>query len=318
MLVKKFDVVGFGSVALDYICFVNSIANYHQSTFISDVKIFGGGCVPTALVTLQRLGGRSAFISILGDDLVGKRIVEELEKENIYCDQIELAKNAMSPFSFIQVNNRSGKRSIAYYQGPSQLLKFNKEAKELIKKGKIFTIDGFVPQEDLKAVKYAHEQGLRVMLDANKILAGTKELLPHIDYLVTSEAFLFEYSGKKDIEFSLKKIYGDSRPEILVTTLGSKGSVALIGNEIVHVDSFNVKALNTTGAGDIYHGAFLYGILNRWSIKDIMIFSSAAAAIKCMSSGGRKGIPDYRSTLNFLEERNVNVERFEPKKYGFR
>lgn len=157
-------------MALDYICFVNGLANYHQSTFISDVKIFGGGVVPTALVALQRLGGKSAFISILGDDWIGKRIFEGLEKENIYCDTIELRKNAMSPFSFIQVNKRSGERSIAYYPGPSQFLKFNKKAKELIKKGKILAIDGFVPQEDLKAVKYAHEQGLKVMLDANKIL----------------------------------------------------------------------------------------------------------------------------------------------------
>jgi sugar/nucleoside kinase (ribokinase family) len=311
MIANKFDVVGFGSVTLDYICVVNSIANYHQSTFISDVKIFGGGVVPTALVAFQRLGKKSAFISMLGDDLIGKKIIEGLEEEGVDCDAIELTESAMSPFSFVQVNKRSGKRSIAYYPGPSQSLTFNKKAKELIKKGKILAIDGFVPQEDLKAVKYAHEQGVKVMLDANKILAGTEELLPHIDYLITSEAFLFEYSGNKNIEFSLKKIYRDSRPDILVTTLGSKGSVAFVDSKIVYVDSFNVEVLNTTGAGDVYHGAFLYGILKEWCIKDIMIFSSAVAAIKCKSYGGRQAIPDYRSTISFLKERGIEVGRFD-------
>lgn len=310
MKVNKFDAIGFGSATLDYICLVNSIANYHQSIFISDVKFFGGGCVPTALITLQRLGGESAFISLLGDDWIGKEIVKGLEKENICCGGIELTEYILSPFSFIQVNERFGKRAIAYHPSSNKLLKFNKTAGELVKKGKILLIDGFIPQEDLKAAKYAHNNGVKVMLDANIILDGTEDLLPYIDYLITSESFLFEYLGKKDIEFSLKKIYRDIKPEILVTTLGRKGSVAVINNEIVYVDSFNVDVLDTTGAGDVYHGAFLFGVIKGWSIKDIMIFSSAVSAIKCKSYGGRQGIPDYESTVNFLKERGISIERF--------
>jgi sulfofructose kinase len=310
MTANKFDVVGFGDATLDYICLVDSIANYHQSTFISDVKIFGGGCVPTALVALQRLGGKSAFISMIGNDWIGRKIVEGLEEERIYCGGIELTNNTLSPFSFVQVNKRMGKRSIAYYPGSSRSLKFDKKAKELIKRGKILAIDGFLPEEDLKAVKYAQGEGIKVMLDANKIIAGTKELLPRIDYLITSEAFLFEYSGVEDIEFSLKNIYRDTRPEILVATLGEKGSVGFIDNKIVYLDSFNVDVLDTTGAGDVYHGAFLYGILKGWCIEDSMVFSSAVSAIKCMSYGGRQAIPDYSSTMDFLAERGINIERF--------
>jgi len=310
MKVKNFDAIGFGSATLDYICLVNSIANYHQSIFISDVKFFGGGCVPTALVALQRLGGKSAFISLLGDDWIGKEIIKGLKKENIYCGGIELTECVLSPFSFIQVNERFGKRSIAYYPGSNKLLKFDKKAEELVSKGKILIIDGFIPQEDLKAAKYAHDNGVKVMLDANIILDGTKDLLPYIDYLITSEAFLFEYSEKKGIEFSLKKIYRDAKPEILVTTFGSKNSVAFIDSKIVYVDSFSVDVLDTTGAGDVYHGAFLYGIIKGWGVKDIMIFSSAVSAIKCKSYGGRQGIPDYKSTVDFLKERGISIERF--------
>lgn len=103
MNVNNFDVVGFGSAAIDYICLIDDIANYNQATIISDVKFFGGGCVPTALVALQRLGGKSAFISLLGDDWIGKEIIKGLEKENIYCGGIELNECILSPFSFMQI-----------------------------------------------------------------------------------------------------------------------------------------------------------------------------------------------------------------------
>jgi len=310
MNVNNFDVVGFGSATIDYICLIDDIANYNQATIISDVKFFGGGCVPTALVALQRLGGKSAFISLLEDDWIGKEIIKGLEKESIYCGGIKLTKNVSSPFSFIQVNRKFGKRAIAYYPGSSRLIKFDQSAEELIRKAKIILIDGLIPIEDIKAAKFAHENGIKVMLDADIILDGTKKLLPYIDYLITSKAFLFEYSGKEEIDFSLKKIYRNIKPEILVTTLGRKGSIAVIDNEIVYIDSFDVNVLDTTGAGDVYHGAFLFGIIKGWSVRDIMIFSSAVSAIKCNSYGGRKGIPDYKTTIDFLNKRGISIERF--------
>ncbi|MBC7333738.1 MAG: hypothetical protein H5T85_04660, partial [Actinobacteria bacterium] len=174
----------------------------------------------------------------------------------------------------------------------------------------ILLIDGFIPVEDIKAAKFAHENGIKVMLDANIILEGTKELLPYIDYLVTSKAFLFEYSGVGDINFSLQKLYNDFKPELLVTTLGEKGSIGFVDSEVIYVDCFKVNVVDTTGAGDVYHGAFLFGILKGWDVRDIMVFSSAVSALKCQSYGGRAGIPDYKTTINFLKEIGVEIEKF--------
>lgn len=308
---NNFDVVGFGGATLDYICLVKSLASYNQATFISDLKFFGGGCVPTALVTLQRLGKKSAFISLLGDDWTGKEILKDLKEENIYCRKIKLYKGVLSPFSFIQVSRKFGKRAIAYYPGSSKLLKFNKSAEKLIKKGKILLISGLIPEEDLKVARYARKNGIKVMLDANIVLRYTKELLYFVDYLITSEAFLLEYSNSSDIGFSINKLYEDFKPEILVTTLGKKGSVAFIEGDVVYFDSFNVNVVDTTGAGDVYHGAFLFGILNGWDIKDTIVFSSAVSAIKCQSYGGRKGIPDYKTTIEFLKERGIDLKGFD-------
>lgn len=314
MYVKEndhFDVAGFGSATLDYVCLVGSIANYNQSIFITDVKFFGGGCVPTALVALQRLGRKSAFVSLLGDDWIGKEIIKDLEHEGIYCDETKLMRDESSPFSFIQVNRKLGERAIAFYPGASRLIRFDESVKELIRRSEILLVDGFTPAEDLKAAKFAHKNRKKVMLDANIILDGTKELLPYIDYLITSKAFLFEYSEVENVSFSLKKVYDDLKPEILVTTLGAEGSAGVIDSEIVYVKTFDdVKVVDTTGAGDVYHGAFLFGIMNKWDIKDIMIFSSAVSSIKCKSYGGRTSIPDYKTTMNFLKERGVEIDKF--------
>ncbi len=307
---KKFDVVGFGDVTLDYICFIDNIANFSQSTFISDIKVSSGGCVPIALITVQRLGGKTAFISSLGDDIRGKEIVGELNREKIDCEAVKFIKDELSPISFIQVDKKQGNRAIAYYSGSCRLLEFDKMAKDKVSIARILHIDGFNPKQDLKAAKFAHSHGIKVMLDANAVFEDTGSLLPFIDYLVTSKAFMYEFTRIENIEDALRQIYDMVNPEILVTTLGAEGSVTLLEDEIFFIDSFKVKSVDTTGAGDVYHGAFLFGILKEWGIRDIMVFSSAAAAIKSMNCGARKGIPDYEGVIDFLRERKVDIERF--------
>ncbi|MBN2073679.1 MAG: sugar kinase, partial [Actinobacteria bacterium] len=177
--------------------------------------------------------------------------------------------------------------------------------------GKILHIDGFNPVQDLAAARFANSKGIKVMLDANAVFEGMEDLLPFVDYLVTSKAFLNEFTRVENIEGALRYLNNKLKPGILVTTLGSRGSVTLLGDGVFFTDSFKVNAVDTTGAGDVYHGAFLFGILKEWDIKDIMVFSSAAAAIKC-TTGGRIGIPGYKKVIDFLNERQIDTERFKP------
>lgn len=306
----RFDVSGFGITTLDYICIVDKLTSYQRQATISDVKIFGGGCVSTALVALNRLGGNSALITSLGDDWVAKEVIKELKKENIDCSGISIQKKELTTFSFIQVGKKHGKRAIAFYPGSGGKLKLDIKAKKIIKGSKILLLDGMIPFEGVMAAKFAKDNNIKIMLDCNTFNNETKNLLPYIDYLITSESFLYDYSKTRDIEKALKKIYKDFKPEILVTTLGKKGSVTLINNEIKYVDIFNVEVKDTTGCGDVYHGAFLYGLLRKWDIIDIMVFSTAVSSIKSMYYGGRSGIPDLKKILEFLKENGVKINRF--------
>jgi len=303
---KRIDVVGFGSAAIDNICIINSIASYRGTTFISDLKVYSGGCVPTALVTLQRLGTNTAFISSLGDDWRGEKIISDLTEEGVDCCNIQINKGLLSPFSFIQVNEKFGKRAIAHYQGSIKMLRFDKSVESLIQAGKILHIDGLLPQEQIKAAIFAHKNGLKVMIDAHVIVDGIYDLLKHVDFIITSRDFLTDFTRCKDTESSLDIIYKMYKPEILVTTLGEKGSIEFSGNGVVYINGFNVDVKDTTGAGDVYHGSFIFGILNNWNIREIMTFASAVAALKCKHYGGREGIPNLEETQKFLQDNGID------------
>ncbi len=307
---KKFDCIGFGTATLDYICLIDEIADFDQSAFISDVKFFGGGVAPTALAAIQRLGGRSSFIGLLGEDWIGKEIIKGLKKEGIDCSGIGFTDKVSSPFSFIQVSKKNGDRAIAYFPGSTRLLKFENTKKDLVKECKILLLDGIDPVQSLEAARFAKKNDVAVMLDASVLTEGTNKLLLNIDYLITSQSFLLEYSGSEDIDYSLNRMYGEFKPEILVTTLGERGSAAFINGKVVYTDTFKVDAKDTTGAGDVFHGAFVFGINKKWDLKDIIIFSSAVATLKCREYGGREGIPDYESTLRFLNEKGFDINRF--------
>ncbi|MHB8277056.1 MAG: carbohydrate kinase family protein, partial [Candidatus Humimicrobiaceae bacterium] len=305
---KNFDAVGFGITTLDYICIVDKLASYQKNSEIKDVKFFGGGCVSTALVALNRLGGSSSLVTLLGDDWVGKEVLKGLKEEKIDCSGVEFRNDQLTTFSFIQVSGIQGKRAISYYPGSGEKLKFNEKAQEIIKKSKMLLLDGLLLYEDLEAAKFARKNNVKVMLDCNILNNGTRQLLPYIDYLITSESFLYDYSKIGDVTNALKKLNDDYKPEVLVTTLGRKGSVALINDEIKQVKIFDVRVKDTTGCGDVYHGAFLLGLLRKWDLIDIMTFATAVSSIKSMYYGGRQGIPDFEKTIGFLKDFGINTD----------
>ena len=307
---KIFDAAGFGVTTLDYICTTDRLANYQRNSVIKDVKFLGGGVVSTALAALNRLGGNSSLITLLGDDWIAKEVLKGLEEEKIDCSGVGFEKGQLSTFSFIQVSDKYGKRAISYFPGSGGMLKFDEKAKEIIKKSKILLLDGLSIDENVEAAKFAHKNSAKVMLDCSVLKNGTSQLLSHIDYLITSESFLYDYSKTRDIKNAIKKLKNDYNPEVLVTTLGRKGSVTLIKDDIRQIKVFNVKVKDTTGCGDVYHGAFLFGLLRKWKIEDIMTFATAVSSIKCMHYGGRPGIPNFEKTIEFLKDFGIDTKKY--------
>jgi sugar/nucleoside kinase (ribokinase family) len=142
--------------------------------------------------------------------------------------------------------------------------------------------------------------GLTIVMDAGTMREGSQELVSMVDILIASERFAEPLVG--DIappEKALRALH-DLGPKEVIITLGSKGSIGLSGKTINFQKAFSIDVVDTTGAGDVYHGAYIYGLLQGWDMQNCMRFASAASAIKCRHIGTRKGIPQLEEIKEFM------------------
>jgi len=287
----KIEVVGIGQCAIDYLGVVDTHPEVDEKTELWDFKIEGGGPAATAMVTLSRLGVSTSFIGKIGDDDFGRMIMQGLNVEYVDISGIIIEAGKRSQFAFISVENDTGKRNIFFTRGTVSPLEFNQINKSLIDNCKILHLDGLMIDVSLDAAKYARSIGKKVSLDAGTLRDGMIELCRHTDYLVTSEKFARSFVNSTDYEHALREMK-KLGPEIVCSTLGEKGSILLKDDIILHQPAYSmVGVVDTTGAGDVFHGGFIYGMLKGYDIKKTLNFASFASALKCKQLGGRSGIP---------------------------
>jgi ribokinase len=286
-----YDVVGIGQCAVDYLGVVDSYPALDEKAKLSDFKIEGGGPTATAMVTLSRLNVPVSFIGKVGDDSFGALIQEGLKKEGVDISAMVVESGGTSQFAFISVEKDSGKRNIFFTTGTISPLKFDEIDTNYIDRCKILHLDGLMTDASIKAAKYARSMGKKVSLDAGTLRDGMVELCRETDYLVTSEKFARSYIKGSDFEYALKELK-KLGPEIVCITLGEKGSIALTDGVVTHQPAYDkINVVDTTGAGDVYHGGFIYGILKGYDIKKTLDFASFVSGMKCSELGGRDGIP---------------------------
>ena len=179
--------------------------------------------------------------------------------------------------------------------------------RSVIESARGLLVDSLEPNAALTAAVTARAAGIPVVVDAGTLREGVVELLPFCDYIVGSELFACQISGGKEPLKALDDIMSFG-PKAAVITLGERGCVFLSGSERFSVDGFEVGAVDTTGAGDVFHGAFLFGVLQGWDIYRICVFANATAAMKCRMPGGRRGIPDRVEVHAFLSGRSPEMD----------
>jgi ribokinase len=168
-------------------------------------------------------------------------------------------------------------------------------------------VDTLEPAAAAAAARAASEAGAKVLIDAGTLRDGVRDILPHCHYIVACETFSEQISDGYGERAALEAMmeYG---PEAAVITLGERGCIALSGGEFFEEKGFRVDAIDTTGAGDVFHGAFLYAVLREWDMRRCCVFANAVAAMKCRRLGGRAGIPTLPETLEFLAERRPGLD----------
>lgn len=271
-----------------------------------DFKVQGGGPVPTALVTIARLGGKTALIGKIGNDHEGQLVKEELESERVDTSPLLVDKRGRSPRAFVWVDQKSGKRTVVLNRLDSSEIKPRQIKVNLFGKARFVLLDGRDREANLHASRLARRYGCEIVIDVGSYRPAVKPLLPSTDYLVIGEEFSREFTGIKEIERALTTLYRRYRPRAVVITLGERGAVGTTDGSVFKQRGFKVKVVDTTGAGDVFHGAFVYGLVRNWEVPKAVEFGCACAAVKCTALGGRTGIPTYRQALKFLRSRKTN------------
>ena len=263
------------------------------------ITIQGGGPIPTAMVTLARLGMRPGLLAPVGDDIFGRFVIDELKKEGVDPSYI-LRKNQPTAIASGWIEKGSGRRTIVL-DLKIDLKPGDIKLNELPDVGAIH-LDGRYLPACLKLARWARRKNIPVIFDIGSLRNDISELIPLTDHLVVSADFALPFTGAKKPESALKVLRNMCRGTVVVTS-GTKGSIGHSPDTgYISQKAFKVKTVDTTGAGDTFHGAYIFGLLKGWGLAERLRFASAVAAIKCTQPGGRTGIPTFRQARDFLKK----------------
>jgi len=255
--------------------------------------------VATAMVALSRWGVKTKYIGKVGEDELGQFSLHSIHQEGVDVSSVTIEPNATNQFAMIIVEGPSGERTIIWNRDERLMYREGELRKEEVCSGKLLHLDGHDIHAAIQCARWAKEEGIPIVIDLDKVEPLTSELIKEIDFVITSSRFPMLYTGISDREKALLELQKYT-PGFLCTTLGHEGAMAMVNGEFIYAEGFKVKAVDTTGAGDVFHGGFIYGLLQNWEVAEILRFANAVAALKCRELGGRKGIPTLKETQKFL------------------
>ncbi|PYS00309.1 MAG: hypothetical protein DMG15_11890 [Acidobacteria bacterium] len=297
------DVTGLGLNAMDTICMVPRFPEPNGKTRISQMRVEPGGQVATALITCARLGLKARYIGSVGDDHVGRAQLESLRAEGLELEVREV-QGAASQTAIILLEEGVGERTILWSRDPRLVYPVEQLRREVIINSRLLHLDGCDSGAALQAARWAREAHIPVVIDIDELYDdSTHELLRLVDCLIASSDFA-------DDPRELADRYGCP---VVGITRGAEGALFVDHGRLLRSNAFQVPVADTTGAGDVFHGAFIYGLLQKWSLEDVIRFSHAVAAMKCMHIGARRGIPALREVREFLKEHQREHDRAKPQ-----
>jgi len=287
---KPFEVVGMGLNSVDFLSLVPEFPTLNSKMKMLQFSKQGGGQVATAMVALSRWGIKTKYIGKVGGDELGQFSINSIRQERVDVASVTVEPDAPNQFAMIIVDGLSGERTILWDRDERLMYREGELRKEAICSGKFLHLDGHDLRAALQCAKWAKEEGIPTVVDLDKIEPLTPELIGVIDFVITSSRFPTLFTGIPDRENALLDLQKRT-PGFLCATLGPEGAIALVDGKFLRVKGFQTKVVDTTGAGDVFHAGFIYGLLQHWEVAEILRFANAVAALKCRDLGGRRGIP---------------------------
>ncbi|PDW00198.1 PfkB family carbohydrate kinase [Candidatus Chloroploca asiatica] len=295
----RYDVVGLGIASLDLIGVTEEQPLFGAKQSLTGWHEMGGGPVATALATLARMGARVAMTGAVGNDGYGQRILADLQTVGIDTQAMHV-RPGTSHVSFVLAEPGRDRRTVWWHNDPTVLEQVPLEH-ELIRSARALLIDTHMPQVALHAARTMQATGGLVMIDAERVREHTLELLPLCNLIVVSAEFARQATGVVEPWEAARVLHSRYEEQLVIVTCGAEGSWCANKGELFHTPAFEIEPLDTTGAGDVFHGALLYALLRDDPIRLAIRFASAAAALSCQGLGGRGNLPTVSEVEALLE-----------------
>lgn len=304
-----FDVVGVGLNATDTLFLVPHFPACGGKVPFEGEILSPGGQVATALAACARLGLSVKYIGVVGDDERGRVQLDSLRRTGMNLDHLEIRPGCPNQSAYIAIDRSSGERTVFWRRPDCLRLNPASITPEKIGSARLLHIDGHDTPAVAQAAAIARRLGIPVTVDVDTIYPGFDRVLESVDYLIASSDFPSRWTGEPDAFRALEKIRAEYRMRVAAMTLGARGALALDSNGFLYSPGFSVPCVDTTGAGDVFHGAFCYSVLAGMPLGETLEFSNAMAALNCTQLGARGGIATASEVSAFMAEAQSRSHR---------
>ncbi|MCU0521714.1 MAG: PfkB family carbohydrate kinase [Anaerolineae bacterium] len=311
MTPRSLQIVGLGMATLDVLLRLKDMPTWDHGTRLSDFSLQGGGPVGTAMVAAAKLGSRVGFISTVGNDIAGELKMRSFHEVGIDLSHLVQRDIPENQVVIVYVHAETGERVFSGITrfGDTQI-KPEELDRAYITSADYLHLDGYHSAAAMEAAQWMRAAGKTVVLDGSKTSGPVgqhlRQLVRHVDVLISGSGFVQGLTGEPDLRVALEAAL-DHGPRIVVQTEGADGAYTVTRGptgveERFHTPAFACNVVDTTGAGDVFHGAYIVGLLHGWDVRQTARFAAAVSAIKCTRLGGRAGIPTFEETQVFLEK----------------
>lgn len=299
---KAFDCLGIGLCPLDRLMLLQRYPGVNEKHVAIDSRTCGGGPVANAVFTLAKLGDKTAFCGKIGFDPDGGLAREELESAGVNTNAMIISPDERTASAHIWVDARTGERTVVLDETNLSQMTPDEIPIQLLENCRFLLLDGRNPETSMEAASIARKAGAKVLFDLGSMRNNLPGILSSADYVIASEDFARAYNPESsNIMETARKLVNEG-PKTVVITLGQRGWVWKDSSGEGEDNAFKVKVVDTTGAGDVFHGAFIHGLIKRWETPKAARFAGAAAALACTILGGRGGVKSEKQVLKFMGE----------------
>ena len=309
---SKVDVVGVGLNASDTLIPVAHYPARGSKVEFRSAQVLPGGQVATAMVACQQWGLRTCYVGKIGDDSAAAVHRAEFARLGVEA-HLFTAPGCPSQQAFILVDD-FGERTVLWKRDERLALRPEELRREWIVNSRALHVDGHDTAAATVAAGWAHAAGVPVIADLDELYPGVETLLNNIDYLITSRDIPGRLMEEHDLKKSLPALRDRFGCRLTAATLGEQGVLAWDGTQFHYAPAFRIEPVDTTGAGDIFHAGFIYGLLQGWPLQRQLEFACAAAALNCTAVGARGGIQSIEAIEHLMATGARHSPAYDPSK----